>query len=242
MQSSIYAVGDIHGQIDFLEQALDWIAADGGPDAEIVFVGDLVDRGPDSRGVIELLMQGQASGRPWQVIRGNHDRMFARFLSEGIIHDARIKSGINWLNPRLGGITTLQSYGVSNPEEARLERTLAEAREAVPQKHLDYLKGLPFYVERSDKLFVHAGIVPGVALEEQDDEDLIWIRDPFLNDTREHPWLVVHGHTAIDMPFHHGNRVNMDGGAGYGRPIYPAVFEGSQCWLLGDGGRIPLVP
>ena len=242
MGQPLYAIGDIHGQIGFLQQALDWVAADGGPDAEIVFLGDLEDRGPESRAVIDLLMEGQAAGRRWHVIKGNHDRMFARFLSDGTVHDERIKSGIGWMHPRLGGPDTLASYGVADAAQRPLNEVLCEARAKVPAAHRAFLEGLPTHVLRGELLFVHAGLRPGLALEEQAEDDLIWIRDTFLNDTRAHPWLVVHGHTALEMPFHHGNRVNLDGGAGYGRPIYPAVFEGRDCWLLDGGGRLSLVP
>jgi serine/threonine protein phosphatase 1 len=242
MTDPIYAIGDIHGQIDFLEAALDLIAADGGAEAETVFLGDLVDRGPDSRGVIERLMQAQAGGRNWHVLKGNHDRMFHRFVTEAVEHDDRILSGLGWLNPRLGGPETLASYGVDAGACGSVEGLSEAAQAAVPQAHVDYLEALPLHAERGDLLFVHAGIAPGVPLAEQDEDDLIWIREPFLKYSGRHPWLVVHGHTALEMPFHFGNRVDLDGGAGYGRPIYPAVFEGTDCWLLTEGGRIPLVP
>ena len=242
MSDPLYAIGDIHGQIELLEQALEWVRADGGPDAPIVFLGDLVDRGPDSRGVIDRLMEGQADGLPWQVLMGNHDRMFARFLSDGVVHDPRIKSGIGWLHPRLGGPATLLSYGVKGAERRPLEALVEEARELVPETHLGFLNGLPKYIEREGKLFVHAGLRPGVALSDQDPDDLLWIRDGFLEEKAPYPWLVVHGHTALDMPFHYGNRVNLDGGGGYGRTIYPAVFEDEDCWLLDEQGRLPLVP
>lgn len=242
MTEPIYAIGDIHGQIDLLEAALALIDADGGAEAETVFLGDLVDRGPDARGVIRRLMEAQAEGRNWHVLKGNHDRMFTRFVGEAEEHDDRILSGLGWLNPRLGGLATLASYGVDVASDSSAFRLFTEARDAVPQAHLDYLRNLPLYLERGELLFVHAGIAPGVPLQDQVEDDLIWIRDPFLKYRGRHPWLVVHGHTALDMPFHFGNRVDLDGGAGYGRPIWPAVFEGSDCWLLTDGGRIPLVP
>ncbi|WP_370302073.1 metallophosphoesterase family protein [Pseudooceanicola sp.] len=240
MSSPIYAIGDIHGQLAFLEQALAWIEADGGPDAEIVFLGDLVDRGPESRAVIERLIAGQAAGRRWTVVKGNHDRMFSRFLSDGTLHDDQVKSGIGWLHPRLGGAATLASYGVTEAETRPFAEVLEQARQAVPATHRNFLETLPVYEERAELLFVHAGIRPGVALAEQAEDDLVWIRTGFLDDTRPHPWLVVHGHTALDVPCHHGNRVNLDGGAGYGRPIYPAVFEGREVWLLDEGGRMSL--
>lgn len=241
-RAPIYAIGDAHGQLDQLENALDLIARDGGNDAEIVLLGDLVDRGPDSHGVIDLLIGARAAGRNWHVLKGNHDRMFSHFLSDARTDDARILSGLSWLNPRLGGPTTLASYGVAVNEDRHPTEIHAEAREAVPQDHMEFLKGLPLTLLRDDLLFVHAGIAPGVALEDQTEDDLLWIRGPFLNFTGPHPWLVVHGHTAIDMPHHYGNRVNLDGGAGHGRPLYPAVLEGRDCWLLTEGGRFRLAP
>lgn len=238
----VYAVGDIHGQLEFLEQALSWIESDGGPDAEIVFLGDLVDRGPASCAVIDRLLQGQNSGRKWRVLKGNHDRLFTRFLDSGTVDDVQIKSGVTWMHPRIGGVATLASYGISSDAGQPFEQVLNEARQAVPDEHRDFLANLPTSFERGELLFVHAGIAPGVRLADQDEDDLIWIRDIFLNDPRSHPWLVVHGHTAIDMPFNYGNRVNLDGGGGYGRTIFPAVFEGRKCWLLDENGRLPLVP
>lgn len=242
MTEPVYVVGDVHGRLTFLEQALDWIHADGGPDAPIIFLGDLVDRGSEPGAVIERLMTAQANGRPWRVIKGNHDRMFTRFVRDGIVDDDRIKSGLDWLHPRLGGAETLLSYGVSDINGRKLAEVQADALVKVPEAHINYLENLPLYVEDGGLLCVHAGIRPGVPLAQQTEDDLIWIRDDFLNDPRAHPWLVVHGHTAIDMPFHYGNRVNLDGGAGYGRPIYPAVFEGTDCWLLDEKGRLSLVP
>lgn len=240
MTAPIYAIGDIHGQIGFLEQALDWIEADGGTDADIVFLGDLVDRGPNSRAVVELVSSAQAAGRNWTVVTGNHDRMFTRFLDDGALHDAQIKSGLDWFDRRLGGLGTLASYGVTDAGSRPFAEVLEEARAKVPEAHRAFLKGLPYYEERDELLFVHAGIRPGVPLAEQVEDDLIWIRADFLDDARPHPWLVVHGHTAIDIPCHHGNRVNLDGGAGYGRPLYPAVFEGPKAWMLDEGGRMSL--
>ena len=111
MTGPLYVIGDIHGEIAMLDTALNLIAADGGADAPLISLGDLVDRGPGSCAVIETLMQGQAAGRDWTVLKGNHDRMFQRYLEDGRIHDARVVSGVDWLNPRLGGYKTLVSYG-----------------------------------------------------------------------------------------------------------------------------------
>ena len=259
----IYAIGDIHGQMAMLDRALALIEADGGPDASIVFLGDYADRGPDTRAVIDRLIAGRAAGRDWTCIGGNHDRMFHRFIRDGIEHDAHIKSGVGWLNARLGGPATLASYGVTGEfrltrhrnggleslvcfdgAEGRTDRAglQAIAATAVPEEHHAFLAMLPPWHQTDDLLFVHAGLRPRVALKDQDTDDLLWIRDPFLESDQDFGKLVVHGHTALDHPRHHGNRVNLDGGAGFGRPLVPAVFEGRTCWLLTGTGRVPLTP
>ncbi|WP_074785782.1 metallophosphoesterase [Roseovarius tolerans] len=239
MTDPIYAIPDIHGQDALLDAALDLVTQDGGAQARIVFLGDLVDRGPDSRAVIDRLMQGQADGRPWTVLKGNHDQLFLDFIDTGQIRSPQVRSGLTWLNPRLGGATTLASYGVSASEDAP---AWDAARAAVPQAHRDWLARLPLYKEVGGLLFVHAGIRPGLPLADQSPTDLMWIRDGFLDHDAPHPWLVVHGHTALDRPQHFGNRIDLDGGAGYGRQIWPAVFDGRSCHLLTDTGRQPLTP
>ncbi len=259
----IYAIGDIHGQKAMLDQALSLIAADGGPDAEIVFLGDYTDRGPDSRAVIETLIAGRDAGRNWTFIKGNHDRLFCNFVRNATQHDPRVRSGISWLNPRLGGDATLKSYGIEGvmhlaPKDqpdglewlAHFEGSTgwidaqslsARAQEAVPEAHLAFLEALPLLHQTDDLIFVHAGLRMELPLEWQDPEDLIWIREGFLESRIDYGKLIVHGHTALDHPQHHGNRVNLDGGAGYGCPLIPAVFEGRDCWLLSQSGRKPLM-
>lgn len=234
-----YAIGDIHGHLDLLEQAHDLIARDGG-DAPVVHVGDLVDRGPDSRGVVQYLMDGIAAGRPWTVLKGNHDRMFEGFLGDIRHHDVGLRPDLSWLHPRLGGGATLASYGVANASDRPIAPVHAEALEAVPPEHRAFLAGLPYQHRRGDLWFVHAGIRPGIPDEWQSEDDFAWIREPFLSDTRDHGALVVHGHTAVDRAQHYGNRVNLDSGAAYGGPLSAVVFEGRKAWLLGHEGRVPL--
>ncbi|MBI6630717.1 metallophosphoesterase [Pontibaca salina] len=238
----IYVIGDIHGHADKLDHALDLIARDGGAEAEIVFLGDLVDRGPDSCGVIDRLVQGQAEGRDWHVLRGNHDDLFARYLRNGAVHDDNVASGLGWLHSRIGGRPTLASYGVEYAGGGSAAELLPVARAAVPSAHRAFLDELPLYHQRGALLFVHAGIRPEVPLAEQSRDDLLWIRDPFLNHVAPHSWLVVHGHTALDAPRHYSNRLNMDGGAGYGRALVPAVIEGRDVWALTVAGRMALKP
>jgi serine/threonine protein phosphatase 1 len=241
-----YAIGDIHGQIGLLRHAHDLIAADrtqtGDEMAPVIHLGDLVDRGPDSRGVTEFLMAGVAAGHPWQSIKGNHDRMFTGFLDDLHHHDPRLFKELSWLHPRLGGATTLASYGVANAADRPLVPVHADAVKAVPAKHRQFLQSRPTWILRGDVLFVHAGIRPGVDLHDQTEDDLVWIRSPFLEDRRDHGVLVVHGHTALDEPAHLGNRVNLDSGAAYGGPLTAAVFEGCDVWVLSDKGRLPLLP
>ena len=242
MSQPLYVIGDIHGEVAMLDMALERIMADGGADAPLISLGDLVDRGPASDAVIDTLMQGQAAGRDWTVLKGNHDRMFHRYLEDGGITDPRVVSKVDWFNPRLGGLATLAAYGVDADPLRPHADLLAETRAAVPPAHLAFLQSLPLYHLRGDMLFVHAGIAPDVALDQQTEDDLLWIRDPFLNHTGAHPWLIVHGHTALEAPAHYGNRVNLDSGAGYGRPLTVAVIEGDRVWTLEADGRHPLTP
>lgn len=242
MTNPIYAIGDIHGQISELNRVLALIEADGGPDAEIVFIGDYTDRGPASAAVLELLMNGVASGKPWRCLKGNHDRMFSWFMRDYPQHDAYLPVYLYWLHERLGGDTTMASYGVPVSETDRQLSVHRMAKIAVPQEHLDFLDSLALSYETETHFFAHAGIRPGVKLAEQDEEDLLWIRKEFHIDTRDHGKLIVHGHTPVEAATHYGNRVNIDAGAGYGKPLAAVVFEGSDCWSLTDEGRLPLRP
>jgi serine/threonine protein phosphatase 1 len=240
----IYAIGDIHGHLGLLEQAHARIEVDraayGTPDAPVVHVGDLVDRGPDSRKVIDFLIKGQADGRAWVVLKGNHDRMFTGFLDDPHLRDAGLRPIYSYLHPRIGGAATLESYGLSSPGDRPLAPVHAEALASVPAAHRAFLSALPTHFIHGTRLFVHAGINPARALSEQSETELLWIRDPFLNHTGPFGWLVVHGHTALERATHYGNRLNLDSGAAYGGPLSAVVIEGDKAWLLGESGRIPL--
>ncbi len=224
MTSPIYAIGDIHGQLDMLQDALEKIEADGGPDARVVFLGDYVDRGPDSRAVLNLLIEGKRAGRNWVTLLGNHDRMFSYFMRDYPVHDAHLLVGYHWFDDRLGGVQTMASYGVTVSESDRLYEVHTRAREAVPREHVAFLNDLPNHHHQSELLFVHAGIRPGIALADQSEEDLVWIRHEFLKDARQYPWLIVHGHTPVKRAEHCGNRINLDGGAGYGHPLATLLY------------------
>ena len=239
--TAIYAIGDIHGQFEMMADALEWIEADGGADARVVFLGDYVDRGPDSFRVLEMLCRGIDEGRDWIPLLGNHDRMFRRFLDMGESHDPRILSGKSWLHPNLGGRDTLASYGLEvEGEDPPVTPVLADARDAVPAHHRKLLSALALCHAEAGKFFVHAGVRPGTALSEQSEDDLIWIREPFLSWKDPFEALIVHGHSPIDAPVHYGNRVNLDSGAGYGQPLSAAVFDGDEVFTLGPFGRASL--
>jgi serine/threonine protein phosphatase 1 len=241
-----YAIGDIHGQRALLRAAHARIAKDrentGDAEAPIVHIGDLVDRGPDSAGVVEYLRNGIEGGAPWIVLKGNHDRMFTGFVTDPNYHDTGLRTGLFWLHPRLGGVATLASYGVADPGGRPVAAVHADAVAAVPAEHRAFLESRPAWHRRGEVVFVHAGIRPGVPMEDQVEDDLVWIRGPFLDDQRDHGFLVVHGHTAIDAPTHYGNRVNIDSSAGYGGPLTAIAIEGREVFLLTDEGRVPLRP
>lgn len=239
-----YAIGDIHGQLEKLQVAHGLIAADMARHgaAPVVHVGDLVDRGPDSRGVIDYLMAGQAEGQSWMVLKGNHDRMFTGFLGAKGYHDPRLIATLSWLHPRLGGGATLASYGVVNAADRPIAPVYAEAVAAVPAAHRDWLDALPVIHRTPGVVFVHAGIRPGVPLDAQIEDDLVWIREPFLSDTTDHGALIVHGHTVVEAPTHYGNRVNIDTGAGYGGPVTAVAIDGRNVFHLTAAGRVPLLP
>jgi len=242
MPRPIYAIGDIHGQAAELDRVLHLIHQDGGAEAEIVFLGDFIDRGPDSQGVMERLSRGKSEGRNWTFLMGNHDRMFRWFMEDFPRHDPTLLVEFNWLHPRLGGDTTLASYGIPVTGRDRMSEIHARARKAVPQSHIDFLQALALSHETPDHFFAHAGIRPGVPLKDQTEGDLLWIRKEFHAFTAPHPKLIVHGHTPVDSAKHYGNRVNLDTGAGYGKPLCAAVFEGTEVWVLTEQGRNRLRP
>lgn len=235
----LYAIGDIHGHLGLLQGAHDLIAADmarHGP-GPVIHLGDLVDRGPDSRGVIDFLIAGLATGQDWVVLKGNHDRMFARFIADPFEPEPGLRAELSWLHPRIGGSDTLRSYGIANAADRPIAPVHAEALAAVPTAHLNFLAACPALHRAGDCVFVHAGIRPGVSLDDQTETDLVWIREPFLSETVSHGPLIVHGHTAIDAATHYGNRLNLDSSAAYGGPLSAVVIEGREAALLTPGGR-----
>ena len=231
----VYAIGDVHGHLAKLEGALALIEADraecGDRTAPLVQVGDLVDRGPDSAATVDYLLDLTRADARVTVLLGNHDNMFAQFMAESPRADPRLRADLTWLNPRLGGLETLASYGVD-----------IEARQAVPSAHIAFLASLPLSFAHGSCLFVHAGIRPGIPIANQDPEDLYWIRHRFLDSRANHGPLIVHGHTPVERVEHHGNRLAIDTGAAYGGPLSAVVIEGRRAWLLTPEGRQEVTP
>ena len=229
--------------MDELRRVLALIEAEGGPDAPVVFLGDYVDRGPDARGVLDRLSRGTVEGRPWTCLLGNHDRLFRTFLKDGALRDGVLRPEYTWLAPATGGRTTLASYiDATDVDWGDVETLHRAVSEAVPDHHRAFLDALRTMHVTDDHVFVHAGIRPGRPLTAQTEDDLVWIREPFLSDRRDHGRLVVHGHTVEDEATHHGNRLALDTGAAYGAPATAALIRGRAAWALMPGGRVPLRP
>jgi len=225
----IYTIGDIHGCAGVLDRLHARIEADAENftgDKLIVYLGDYVDRGPDSRGVIERLIGAVPKGFSARYVKGNHDQALLDFLANSETYRA-------WRS--FGAPETLLSYGVRPPlfdatekfEEARLA-----LQAALPPAHLSFLRALESVIVFGDYAFVHAGIRPGTSLEDQTDDDLLWIRDDFLNCTTPHEKVVVHGHTPISAPIRLKNRIGVDTGAYATGILSCAVLEGSECRFL----------
>ena len=239
-----YAIGDIHGHLDLLRGVHDLIADDMARHGagQVVHIGDLVDRGPDSRGVVEYLRQGIVAGADWVVLKSNHDRLFAMFMDDPEARDSGLRAEYSWLHPKLGGGATLGSYGVANASDRPIAKVHAEALAAVPTEHVEFLTSRPTWHRVNGVIFVHAGVRPGIAIEAQAEDDLLWIRKGFLDHDAPFESLIVHGHTAIDAPTHYGNRVNIDSSAAYGGPLSGILIEGEDVFHLTPKGRVPLRP
>jgi serine/threonine protein phosphatase 1 len=220
-----YAIGDVHGHLNKLQALIDrCLDHCGAQRIRMVFIGDYFDRGPNSRGVIEYLLELQHSvGTEVICLRGNHEA--------DLVACAQGADQTNWLAN--GGKQTLASYNI------------ADARE-IPRAHIEWAGSLPLYYDDGRRLFVHAGIDPAVPMAAQRLKDLLWIREPFLSYEGKFERLVVHGHTPTRsrLPELRSNRVNVDTGAGYDGPLTAAVFLQKSArpfeFLVGDADAIPV--
>ncbi|MEJ2120900.1 MAG: metallophosphoesterase family protein [Alphaproteobacteria bacterium] len=232
----VYAVGDIHGRADLLTTLRKKIAKDGKRAVKragikrkvVVYLGDYVDRGPDSFGVIEMLLNEPLDGFEEICLKGNHEDYMTKFL----VGDG---DGLGWLFN--GAETTIASYGIEpgnwmdfDPETLRGLR--AELSDAIPKQHLGFFRDLALSHQEGGYLFVHAGIRPDVPLDDQDDEDLMWIRDDFLNSDADHAARVVHGHTISWTPEILPNRIGIDTGAFASGVLTALVVEGAETRIL----------
>jgi serine/threonine protein phosphatase 1 len=206
-----YAIGDIHGHLELLDPLLAKIEADAAArpgEKTLVYLGDYVDRGRDSAGVLSRIIAGPPRGIAHQVaLLGNHEDYFIDY------YDCVEPAATRWMEPDWGGGKTIASY---------------MGDWDLIKRHVEWLRGLPAYYRAGEYLFVHAGIYPGRPLEQQRREDLIWIRDRFLDYEPHHPFIVVHGHTPSEpwgVEWRH-NRINVDSGAAWGGPL--------SCVVLGD--------
>jgi serine/threonine protein phosphatase 1 len=210
-----YALSDIHGCLDKLVALVERCRVNGGHSAKFVFLGDYIDRGPDSRGVLEFVIDLQRR-MPSQVVClcGNHED-----LALNAIDDA---SQIDQWVVHNGGDKALRSYGATHPSE-------------VPADHVAWLRALVTHHDDGRRFFVHAGINPARPLDRQNRHDLLWMREPFLSDPRDYGRFIVHGHTPIKggQPDLRVNRVNVDTAAVLGGPLTAAVFDDSQAPPIG---------
>lgn len=228
----LYAIGDIHGCDDQLAAMHVGIVADlaarPAADHRIIHLGDYIDRGRDSAGVVERLASLSTSDPRVICLRGNHDQMLIDFL------DDPVRNGGVWMDN--GGAETLRSYGVARLLFGAIPRALpslaADLASVMPEKHKAFLRDLVYQVRFDDFVFVHAGIRPGIPLERQNPDDLIWIRDPFLFDPRDHGFVVIHGHTPVDRVDIQPSRIDIDTGAVYGGTLSCLVLEGTDYRLL----------
>jgi len=232
----LYAIGDIHGRIDLLESLHRRIQSDaagaGARDKTVVYLGDYVDRGPGSAAVVELLSGDPLPGFRTVCLKGNHEDLMLGAL-------AGTAAAAHWFMN--GGLATLEAYGIDLPGPA-WGRTLAGAEvpadwrltfdRALPERHRDFYARLALTFAAGNYFFVHAGVRPGVALDRQSEEDLMWIREEFLHSTADHGAVVVHGHSIVPAVEIRSNRIGVDTGAWRSGQLSCVVLDGADVAVL----------
>lgn len=206
----VYAIGDIHGRADLLHALEASIAEDADRRAAdtvmVVYIGDYIDRGPHSAEVLASLVEKAEAGPGNVFLRGNHEQALLDFM------DGDLEMGAAWMG--FGGNATAASYGIDiagNPEDLEFIETLKDQLSAaIPQEHWTFLRATKFSHHCGTYAFVHAGIRPGTPLAEQDPEDLLWVREPFLRSRRIHDQIIIHGHSVVPEVEFHENRIAID--------------------------------
>lgn len=210
----LYVIADIHGRVDLLLRLLKRIGKDALQHASkqnvLITLGDYIDRGPDSKGVIDTLIHHAPRGFRKEHLCGNHEDLLLNFLRKP-------QTGLCWLIN--GGWNTLLSYGFSVKELPESIDDLPNTRDLLlkrmPRWHRTFIRSLKLHYHYGDYFFVHAGVRPGIPLSKQRKADLLWIRDEFLNSKKTFGKIVVHGHTIVKAPEIHANRIALDTGAFY---------------------------
>jgi serine/threonine protein phosphatase 1 len=227
----LYVVGDVHGEFDHLRRLLLRIDEDHASrppvaNTRLIFLGDLIDRGPASAAVISLLMEGQRASNQLKVLMGNHEAALLESM------DGNAAAQRMWLDH--GGDATLQSYGISLPAEGETAEGFAHRlRQRIPGEVASWISELPLSARSGSYFFCHAGIRPGIPLHKQKAKDLLWIRDEFLLSDADHGAIVVHGHsicgTAVEI-LH--NRINVDTGAYQSGILSALALQGQERWVI----------
>jgi serine/threonine protein phosphatase 1 len=231
----VYAIGDIHGRADLLVRLLEELRRDaargefeGRP--ILIFLGDYVDRGFQSRDVIDILLSDLLSPFETYFLKGNHEAAMLQFLGDPSI-------GPRWAE--FGGAETLVSYGIQPPRtRTSLDdwaRASDELQQVLPPEHLHFLRSLDLSVRIGDYVFVHAGVRPGVPLDQQSEYDMLWIRDEFLSDRKPLGAVIVHGHTPTSAPHRDSRRVGLDTGAYLSGRLTAARFEHDTVEFIATG-------
>lgn len=222
----MYIVGDIHGRHDLLKNLHEKVLTDSKTYAgakRIVYLGDYIDRGHESKLVVEELISHPLADFERVFLKGNHEDALLRFLAD-------FRSARDWF--QFGGEATVFSYGVAMPPGTKTDEMLEDVqsnlRRAIPEGHLRFFDALRTSYEIGGYFCVHAGINPGRALHDQRDVDLMWIRDEFLSSSKNHEKMIVHGHSISERPDEQANRIGVDTGAYYSNCLTCLVLENAE--------------
>ena len=238
----IYAIGDIHGCAKELTELLELVASREQELPEtgrrmLVFLGDYIDRGPDSRGVVEILLHQLPEGFSPIFLRGNHEAM----MLDAINHPGIYQSAAMWLFN--GGMAAVASYDQAIGGQLELAEWLDmdiiidDFIRIMPDEHRRFFESLRLSYQCGDYFFVHAGVLPGLPLDEQKESDMLWIREPFLNSQEDFGAVIVHGHTPARQAEIKPNRIGLDSGAVYGRKLSAIRLEGIEQEILSVNSR-----